>query len=101
MERQTLNRKIANKQVCQGIKCTCFEWSNRLDTALYKNTPLAKCYPCVPLLQVQKLKGKLTKSEELTMQQKSKLLAKQVEDTRNELRDGGGVVIRGKYFMSQ
>ena len=49
-------------------------------------------------MQVQKLKGKLTKSEELTMQQKSKLLAKQVEDTRNELRDGGVAVIKGRYL---
>ncbi|KAI0228023.1 Coiled-coil and C2 domain-containing protein 1-like [Lamellibrachia satsuma] len=38
--------------------------------------------------RVQKLKGKLNKSEELTMQQKSKLLAKQVEDTRSALREG-------------
>ncbi|KAK2181851.1 hypothetical protein NP493_377g02020 [Ridgeia piscesae] len=43
--------------------------------------------------RVQKLKGKLTKSEELTMQQKSKLLAKQVEDTRRELTEGGLKVV--------
>jgi len=46
-------------------------------------------------VQVQKLKGKLTKSEELTMQQKSKLLAKQVEDTRRELTEGGLKVVTG------
>lgn len=52
-------------------------------------------------LQVQKLKGKLNKSEELTMQQKSKLLAKQVEDTRSALREGEVNNMRGKYFLTR
>ena len=35
------------------------------------------------------------------MQQKSKLLAKQVEDTRSALREGEVNNMRGKYFLTR
>ena len=34
-----------NEQVCQGVTCKRFEQSNGLDTALYKNVPLASSLP--------------------------------------------------------
>lgn len=53
------------------------------------------------LLQIQKLAGKLSKSEEMALKHKSELLNERIEEQKFKLRQGGVQALKGLYLFDR